>query len=80
MGKNIEIHIDSDKKGYEPAELEIEINNESGAENKTKKITFLELLKHPRFLIAACSGGIEILIYEFMAPVLAVRLLDFDLN
>jgi len=38
------------------------------------------LLKYPRYFFAASAGALGYFLYDFMGPILAVRLADFELT
>ena len=61
--------------------LEIQLHLlEKFNESSKSEITFMNLLKIPRFTFAAFSGSLTYFVYSFMEPILAIRLTDFSLS
>ena len=71
---------------YVNADREINIEDRDpgadagGIDRKMYKIGTFELLKHPRYFFAATTGALGYFLYDFMPPILAFRLKDFNLT
>lgn len=77
---------EDESDAYVNADREINIEygeaeRDSGHINrKTYKIGTFELLKNPRYFFAATTGALGYFLYDFMPPILAFRLQDFNLS
>ena len=46
----------------------------------TKQLRNFDLLANKRFLFASLSGALGYFLYDFMAPILAIRMKDFEMT
>lgn len=54
--------------------------NDDDYNSDAKQLTNFDLLANRRYLFACISGSLGYFLYDFMAPILAIRMNEFNLD